>query len=170
MANNINVVVLSGNLTHDPQIRATQSGTAIMSFSIAVNESVKNGSTGEWEQYTNFFDMCMFGKRAEALSKMLTKGMRVTVTGRLKYSSWERDGQKRSKVEVIADNVELPQRQRQQDAQGDGGYQPQGNYAQQQQIAPQNAYQGQQQPQYPQQGYQPEGYVPQQMYSEGIPF
>ncbi len=166
----INKVFISGNLTRDCDQRQTQGGTPVLVFGLAVNEYHKNSQTGEWENYANFVDCVLYGKRAESLGRILTKGMKVTVEGKLHYSSWERDGQKRSKLEVVVDELELPQRQRQQDGQGGGGYQSQGNYAQQQQTAPQNAYQGQQQPQYPQQGYQPEGYVPQPMYSEGIPF
>lgn len=103
----INRVVISGNLTRDPELRHTQSGMAVMGFGVAVNERRKNQSTGEWEDCPNFIDCTMFGARAEAVSKLLSKGAKVAVEGRLRYSSWERDGQRRSKVEVLIDEIEL---------------------------------------------------------------
>lgn len=106
----INRVILSGNLTREPDLRATASGTSVLQFSIAVNDRRKNQTTGEWEDYPNFFDCTMFGSRADSLAKILTKGMKVTVEGKLHWSQWERDGQKRSKVDVTVDEVELMQR------------------------------------------------------------
>lgn len=106
----INRVCLSGNLTREPELRRTASGTEILTFGIAVNERRKNPSTGEWEDYANFFDCSMFGKRAGAVSQYLSKGSKVAVDGRLRYSSWERDGQKRSKVEVMVDELEFMRR------------------------------------------------------------
>lgn len=116
----INKVVLSGNLTRDPELRSTAaSGSAILVFGIAVNERIKKGD--DWEDYPNFFDCVMFGKRAESLSKIMAKGMKVVLSGRLRYSSWEnKDGQRRSKVEVIAEEVELMQRR--SDGDGVGGH------------------------------------------------
>lgn len=101
----INCVNISGNLTRDPELRATAGGTQVMSFGVAVNDRHKNPKTGEWEDYPNFVDCTMFGLRAEALSRMLHKGQKVSINGSLRYSSWERDGQKRSKLEVICDTV-----------------------------------------------------------------
>lgn len=126
---NINHVVIAGNLTRDPELKVTQSGTSVLSFGMAVNDSRRNPQTGEWEDVPNFVDCIVFGNHAEALSKMLRKGMKVTVDGKLHYSSWERDGQKRSKLEVIVNNVELPPRQQQPQQQ----YQSQQGYAQTQQ-------------------------------------
>lgn len=103
----INRVVLTGNLTRDCELRRTQSGMAIMSFGIAVNDRRKNSQTGEWEDYANFIDCTMFGTRAEAVSNYLSKGSKVGLEGKLRYSTWERDGQKRSKLEVIVDEVEF---------------------------------------------------------------
>ena len=103
----INRAIISGNLTRDPELRHTQSGTAVMGFGVAVNERRKNQSTGEWEDCPNFIDCTMFGARAEAVSKLLSKGAKVAVEGRLRYSSWERDGQRRSKVEVLIDEIEI---------------------------------------------------------------
>lgn len=103
----INIVVISGNLTRDPELRATASGLPVLGFSVAVNDRRKNQQTGEWEDYPNFVDCTMFGNRAEALSQFLEKGTKVTVTGKLRWSQWERDGQKRSKLDVIVDELEL---------------------------------------------------------------
>lgn len=106
----INRVNLTGNLTRDPELRATVSGTQVLSFGIAVNDRQKNKQTGEWEDYPNFVDCTMFGSRAEAVSRYMAKGQKVAVEGKLRYSSWERDGVKRSKLEVIVDNIELMSR------------------------------------------------------------
>lgn len=103
----MNVVIISGNLTRTPELRASISGTSILTFGVAVNDRKRNAD-GEWEDVPCFVDCVMFGKRAESLSKFLDKGMRVVINGKLNYSSWERDGQRRSKIEVIANDVELP--------------------------------------------------------------
>lgn len=99
---------MSGNIGRQPDVRTSQVGTAILTFSLAVNERIKKGDA--WEDYTNWVDIVVFGKRAESLGKILEKGMKVTIDGRLRYSSWERDGQKRSKIEVIAEDVDIMQR------------------------------------------------------------
>ena len=111
----INIVTISGNLTRDPELRATPSGTDVLGFCVAVNDRRRNPKTGEWEDYPNFIDCTMFGPRAVSLSKILRKGMKVAVSGKLHWSSWEKDGQKRSMVDVYADEVEL-MAQRKQDA------------------------------------------------------
>ena len=103
----INRVILTGNLTRDPELRRTQSGMAVMSLGMAVNDRRKNPQSGEWEDYANFIDLTMFGTRAEAVSSYLRKGSKVGIDGKLRYSTWERDGQKRSKLEVIVDDLEL---------------------------------------------------------------
>lgn len=103
----INRVIISGNLTRDPELRSTQSGMAVLSFGVAVNDRRKNPSTGEWEDYPNFVDCTMFGARANSLSQYLTKGTKVSIEGKLRWSQWERDGQKRSKLEVIVDELEF---------------------------------------------------------------
>lgn len=118
---NINHVILAGNLTREPEAKWTQSGTCILTFTIAVNESKKNPQ-GDWEDYANFFDCAVFGRRAEALADMLHKGMKVTVSGRLHWHSWlAEDGSKRSRVTVNVAEVELPQRPR--DNSRGGGWQ-----------------------------------------------
>ena len=109
----INKVTLTGNLTRDVELRSTASGTAVMKFGIAVNERIKNNQTGEWEDYPNFIECTMFGKRAEGVSKYLSKGSKVAIEGHLRYSQWDKDGQKRSKLEVIVDEIELMSGQQQ---------------------------------------------------------
>ncbi len=104
----INRVNISGNLTRDPELRATGSGTQILSFGVAVNDRRRNPQSGEWEDYPNFVDCVVFGARAEPLSRYLFKGSKVAIEGKLRYSSWEtKDGQRRSKLEVIVDEVEF---------------------------------------------------------------
>ena len=103
----INRVNITGNLTRDPELRATAAGTQVLSFGIAVNDRRKNPQTGEWEDYPNYIDCTMFGTRAEAVGRYISKGSKVAIEGKLRYSSWERDGQKRSKIEVIVDELEF---------------------------------------------------------------
>ena len=103
----INRVIISGNLTRDPELRSTASGLPVLGFGVAVNDRRKNQQTGEWEDYPNFIDCTMFGTRAQSLSKYLSKGTKVTIEGKLRWSQWERDGQKRSKIEVIVDDLEF---------------------------------------------------------------
>lgn len=143
----INRVVVSGNLTRDPELRVTPGGTQVLGFGVAVNDRRRNQQTGEWEDYPNFIDCTMFGNRAEALSRFLHKGMKVAIEGKLRYSSWEdkNGGGRRSKVEIIPDEVVLM-------SQNPNGQQ-----------APQYAPQGYQQQYAPQQAPQtvPQAYVPQ---------
>ena len=152
----INSVNLVGNLTRDPNIRQTSGGTNILDFGLAVNDRVKD-SSGNWTDYANFFDIVVFGNRAESLSKILTKGMRVAVNGKLRYSSWEKDGQKRSKIEIIANDIDIMQRK----GESQGGYQRQNGG---QQSYQQNNYQQQQ----PQGGYQQQSQD--DYYQNDIPF
>ena len=104
---NINKVFISGNLTRDPELRSTTSGSSVLSFGIAVNDRRKDASTGEWGDYANYIDCVMFGNRADGVSRILTKGMKVAVEGKLRWRQWETDGQKRSKIEVIVDEIEF---------------------------------------------------------------
>lgn len=80
----INKVLISGNLTRDPEVRSTAGGMCVMQFGVAVNERRKNNQTGEWEDYPNFIDCTLFGKRAESLSRILAKGAKVAIEGKLR--------------------------------------------------------------------------------------
>ena len=112
----INRVNITGNLTRDPDLRHTSGGTAVLGIGVAVNDRRRNPQTGDWEDYPNFVDCTMFGTRAEAVNRFLSKGSKVAIEGKLRYSSWERDGQKRSKLEVIVDEIEFMSRGQQPDA------------------------------------------------------
>ncbi len=118
----INRVIVSGNLTRDPELRATTGGTNVLTFGIAVNDRRRNPQTGEWEDVPNFVDCVMFGVRAESISRFLSKGSKVAIEGKLRYSSWEKDGARRSRLEVVVDEIEFMSRNQQQSY---GGYAPQ---------------------------------------------
>ena len=105
MANG-NVVTLVGNITRDPELRFTNTGQATASFGLAVNRRWQNRQTQEWEEATSFFDVVCWREMEENAAESLSRGSRVIVTGRLEQRSWETpDGDKRSKVEVVADEV-----------------------------------------------------------------
>lgn len=103
----INRVIISGNLTREPDLRCTQSGMDVLGFGVAVNDRRRNPQTNEWEDYPNFVDCTMFGNRARSVSQYLSKGSKVAIEGKLRWSQWERDGQKRSKLEVVVDDIEF---------------------------------------------------------------
>ena len=105
-ATNINRVILTGNLTRDPELRYTPAGAATCQFGLAVNRRWQNRQTSEWEEATSFFNVVAWREMAENAGETLTKGARVIVTGRLEQRSWETpDGEKRSVVEVVADEI-----------------------------------------------------------------
>ena len=111
----INRVNITGNLTRDPELRATAGGTQILSFGVAVNDRRKNPQTGAWEDVPNFVDCIVFGQRAEAVSRFISKGSKVAIEGKLRFSSWEtKDGDRRSKLEVVVDEIDFMSRQGQQ--------------------------------------------------------
>lgn len=103
----INRVEISGNLTRDPELRANASGTSVLKLGVAVNERRRNSQTGEWEDVPNYFNCAIFGNRAESLAPHLAKGTKVAIAGRLRWSQWEKDGQKRSDVSIIVDEIEF---------------------------------------------------------------
>ena len=148
----INRVTITGNLTRDPELQATQSGTQILRIGVAVNDRIKNQATQQWEDRPNFVDCVMFGNRASAMANILHKGAKVAIEGRLRWSQWQdRDtGKNRSKLEVIVDEIDLMQ-------QGQGGYQQAPQAPPQAQAAPPAP-----QPQQPQQ--------PAPVYDADIPF
>ena len=104
MARSLNQVTLMGNLTRDPELRQTPNGQNVTSFSLALNRSYKDAS-GEWQEATDYIDIVCWGPLAERVAQYLSKGRRCLVQGRLQSRSWEQDGQKRSKVEVLANDV-----------------------------------------------------------------
>ena len=104
MARSVNQVILMGNLTRDPELRQTPSGQSVCSFSLALNRAYK-AQNGEWQEATDYIDCVAWGPLAERVSQYLSKGRRALVQGRLQSRSWEQDGQKRSKVEVLANDV-----------------------------------------------------------------
>jgi single-strand DNA-binding protein len=104
---NINRVVMTGNLTRDPELRSTSGGSSVCKLRIACNTRRKNGQTGEWEEKPNFFDVTVWGAQGENCSRYLTKGRPVAIDGRLEWREWEQDGQKRQAVDIIADSVQF---------------------------------------------------------------
>src|ERR1700691_3793165 len=105
MANGNNISIV-GNITRDPELRFTPTGQATATFGVAVNRRWQNRQTQEWEEATSFFDVVCWREMAENASESLARGSRVIVTGRLEQRSWEtQDGDKRSKVEVVADEI-----------------------------------------------------------------
>lgn len=105
MANDTNIVVLVGRLTRESELRYTQAGTAVARFSIAVNRRKRSGD--KWEDEVSFIDCVVWGKQAETLNPYLEKGKQVCVQGELRQNRWEQDGQPRSKLEVVAVNLQL---------------------------------------------------------------
>jgi single-strand DNA-binding protein len=107
-ATNINRVVLTGNLTRDPELRATNSGTAVCSLRIASNTRRKNNATGEWEDKPNFFDVTVWGAQGENCARFLAKGRPVAIDGRLEWREFQdQSGNKRQAIEIVADAVQF---------------------------------------------------------------
>jgi single-strand DNA-binding protein len=104
MARSVNQVFLMGNLTRDPELRQTPNGQNVCGFGLALNRAYRTQS-GDWQEVTDFVDIVTWGPLAERVSQYLAKGRRVLVQGRLQSRNWEQDGQKRSKIEVVANDV-----------------------------------------------------------------
>jgi len=101
-----NAVIEVGNVTRDPELKFTPSGMAVVNFGIAVNRRWQNRTTQDWEEETSFFDVTCWSQQAENVAESVQKGTRVVVFGRLEQRTWEtKDGEKRSKVEIIADEI-----------------------------------------------------------------
>jgi single-strand DNA-binding protein len=101
----LNHVVLVGRLTRDAELKYTAGGQAVCKFSIAVNRRRKNGD--QWEDEANFFDIVLWGRQGESLNQYLVKGKMIGVDGELRQDRWQQDGQNRSKVEIVAANIQL---------------------------------------------------------------
>jgi single-strand DNA-binding protein len=100
-----NRVILVGNLTRDPELRYIPSGTAVSEIALAVNDRVKRGD--QWVDETTYVDVTLWSRTAEIAGEYLTKGSSVLIEGRLKLDTWEKDGQKRSKLRVVADKMQM---------------------------------------------------------------
>ncbi len=101
----LNHVILIGRLTRDAELKYTANGQAVCKFAIAVNRRRKNGD--QWVEEANFFDIVLWGRQGETLNQYLVKGKQIAVDGELRQDRWEQDGQNRSKVEIMANNVQL---------------------------------------------------------------
>ncbi|HEY2790700.1 MAG TPA: single-stranded DNA-binding protein [Gaiellales bacterium] len=123
---NINRVILTGNLTADPELSTLASGTSVCRLRLAVNRRYKDQSSGEWSEKPNYFDIKVWGAQGENCAQYLSKGRPVAIDGRLEWSEWEsQDGGKRSKVEVVADTVQfLGSRSDNEGGGGGGGFRP----------------------------------------------
>ena len=107
-ATNINRVVITGNLTRDPELRSTGGGTSVCSLRVAVNTRRKDNSTGEWVDKPNYFDVTVWGTQGENCAQYLAKGRPVAVDGRLEWREWtDKEGNKRQSVDIIADSVQF---------------------------------------------------------------
>lgn len=112
MSDSLNTLTLSGNLGANAEVRATSSGLAVTTFSVAVNKSRSDGQGG-YKDETSWITCTMFGRRGEALQPYLVKGVKVAIVGHLSSRSWEKDGERHSRLEVIVDNIELMTQYRQ---------------------------------------------------------
>lgn len=107
-ATNINRVILTGNLTRDPELRSTGGGLAICSLRIASNTRRKDGQSGEWIDKPNYFDVTIFGRQGENAAQYLSKGRPVAIDGRLEWREWQdQQGNNRQSVEIVADNIQF---------------------------------------------------------------
>lgn len=112
----INSVAISGNLTRDGELKSTANGTGVLTLSVAVNERRKN-QAGEWEDFPNYVECTLFGRRADSLAQYLTKGTKVSIQGHLRWHQWEYEGQKRTKLSVVVDEIEFMSPRQQQQTQ-----------------------------------------------------
>jgi single-strand DNA-binding protein len=123
-ATNINRVVLTGNLTRDPELRSTQSGTSVCSLRVACNTRRK-GASGDWEDKPNYFDVTVWGAQGENCARFLAKGRPVALDGRLEWREWQdKEGNNRQSVEIIADAVQFLSSREEGQGGGGGGFTP----------------------------------------------
>jgi single-strand DNA-binding protein len=125
-ASNINRVILTGNLTFDPELRSLPSGMSVCKLRVAVNTRKKNNATGDWEDKPNYFDVTVWGAQGENCARYLAKGRPVAIDGRLEWSEWadKETGKNRSKVEVVADTVQFLNGREDGPGGGGGGFTP----------------------------------------------
>jgi single-strand DNA-binding protein len=124
-ATNINRVVLTGNLTSDPELRSLPSGMSVCKLRVACNTRRKDNSTGEWTDKPNFFDVTVWGAQGENCARFLSKGRPVALDGRLEWREWQaQDGSKRQSVEIIADAVQFLGSRDDGSGGGGGGFTP----------------------------------------------
>ena len=121
----INVVAITGNLTKDPELRSTPSGTSVCKLRVAVNSRRKDGASGEWVDKPNYFDVTVWGAQGENCARYLAKGRPICVDGRLEWREWDaQDGTKRQSVEIVADSVQFLGSGQGEGAGGGGGFTP----------------------------------------------
>lgn len=118
---NLNKVLLIGRLTRDPETRATGGGTSVCSFGLAINRTYTKRDSSEKVEETCFVDVEAWGRTAETIARYMRKGRQIFIEGRLKFDSWERDGQRRSKLLVVADNFQFLDSQGGGEGGGGGG-------------------------------------------------
>lgn len=124
-ATNINRVILTGNLTRDPELRSTGGGLAICSLRIATNTRRKDGQSGEWIDKPNYFDVTIFGRQGENAAQYLSKGRPVAIDGRLEWREWQdQQGNNRQSIEIVADNTEFIGGRDEGQGGGGGGFAP----------------------------------------------
>ena len=125
-ASNINRVIITGNLTSDPELRSLPSGTSVCKLRVACNTRKKDGASGEWVDKPNYFDVTVWGAQGENSARYLSKGRPVAIDGRLEWREWETpEGQKRQAVDIVADTVQfLGGRDDAGGAPGGGGFTP----------------------------------------------
>ena len=124
-ATNINRVIITGNLTRDPELRSLPSGMSVCSLRIASNTRRKDGASGEWVDKPNYFDVTIWGRQGENAAQYLSKGRPVAIDGRLEWREWEtQDGQKRQAVEIVADAVQFLGGREDGPGGGGGGFTP----------------------------------------------
>jgi single-strand DNA-binding protein len=107
-ATNINRVIITGNLTRDPELRSTSSGMSVCSMRVACNTRRKDQSTGDWVDKPNFFDVTVWGAQGENCARFLSKGRPVAIDGRLEWREWQdKEGNTRQSIDIIADAVQF---------------------------------------------------------------
>jgi single-strand DNA-binding protein len=119
-ATNINRVIITGNLTTDPELRSLPSGTSVCKLRVACNTRRKDNSTGEWVDKPNYFDVTVWGAQGENCARYLSKGRPVAIDGRLEWREWEQEGHKRQAIDIIADAVQFLSSPRDEGGAGNG--------------------------------------------------